>query len=121
MTASIRRSLALDPDDFHPNAMGHNRLAHRLDLAMKGLPELGQLWSTEESHASFDESAVSQERSAKTRGKPRARFPSKTEKENHNDRTGNGIGGDGPPGRLEIAGSPGGGALTLAAGLGQAP
>ena len=67
--------LALDPDDFHPNAMGHNRLAHRLDLAMKGLPELGQLWSTEESHASFDESAVSQERSAKTRAQAAGEVP----------------------------------------------
>jgi len=36
--------LAIEPDDFHPNASGHARLAQRLDSALKELPELGRLW-----------------------------------------------------------------------------
>ena len=35
--------LAVEPDDFHPNAEGHARLAHRLDGALAALPELGSL------------------------------------------------------------------------------
>lgn len=37
--------LAVEPDDFHPNATGHARLARRLDLALGELPELRRLWS----------------------------------------------------------------------------
>ncbi|MFI5457836.1 MAG: SGNH/GDSL hydrolase family protein [Isosphaerales bacterium] len=36
--------LAIEPDDFHPNALGHARLAERLDSALRELPELGRLW-----------------------------------------------------------------------------
>ena len=35
--------LAVEPDDFHPNAEGHARLAHRLDEALSALPELRPL------------------------------------------------------------------------------
>jgi hypothetical protein len=37
--------LAVEPDDFHPNAAGHARLAHRLDEALGALPELRRLWA----------------------------------------------------------------------------
>ena len=37
--------LAVEPDDFHPNAKAHERLAQRLDRAMCGLPELLPLWA----------------------------------------------------------------------------
>jgi hypothetical protein len=36
--------LAVEPDDFHPNAVGHDRLARRLDRALGALPELRHLW-----------------------------------------------------------------------------
>jgi hypothetical protein len=36
--------LAVEPDDFHPNAEGHARLARRLDGALGSLPELSWLW-----------------------------------------------------------------------------
>ena len=36
--------LAVEPDDFHPNAAGHARLARRLDRALGDLPELRRLW-----------------------------------------------------------------------------
>ena len=36
----------IDADDFHPNALGHERLARRLDEAMRGIPELARLWAT---------------------------------------------------------------------------
>jgi lysophospholipase L1-like esterase len=36
--------LAIDTDDFHPNASGHARLAGRLDRALRDLPELASLW-----------------------------------------------------------------------------
>jgi hypothetical protein len=39
-------TLAIAPDDFHPNADGHARLARRLDAALDRLPELRRLWST---------------------------------------------------------------------------
>jgi hypothetical protein len=32
--------LAVEPDDFHPNAAGHAHLAGRLDEALGALPEL---------------------------------------------------------------------------------
>jgi hypothetical protein len=35
--------LAIEPDDFHPNAQGHARLASRLDAAFSTLPELKPL------------------------------------------------------------------------------
>ena len=34
-------TLAIGPDDFHPNAMGHARLARRLDEALREHPTLG--------------------------------------------------------------------------------
>jgi hypothetical protein len=37
--------LAVDQDDFHPNALGHRRLARELDGAMRDLPELRPLWA----------------------------------------------------------------------------
>jgi hypothetical protein len=36
-------SLAVEPDDFHPNPSGHRHLARRLDDALSGLPELRPL------------------------------------------------------------------------------
>jgi hypothetical protein len=39
--------LAVEPDDFHPNALGHARLAAQIDLALGALPELSHLWSNE--------------------------------------------------------------------------
>lgn len=36
--------LAVEADDFHPNAEGHARLARRLDEALGALPELSRLW-----------------------------------------------------------------------------
>jgi hypothetical protein len=36
-------TLAVDRDDFHPNTTGHARLAQRLDLAVKSLPEMGPI------------------------------------------------------------------------------
>jgi hypothetical protein len=38
-------SLAVETDDFHPNAIAHDRLARLLDEAMSGLPELRALWA----------------------------------------------------------------------------
>jgi hypothetical protein len=67
--------LALDPHDFHPNAMGHLRLARRLDLAMRELPELGWLWSTDQGHASSGERATSHERSTGARARAAAEVP----------------------------------------------
>ncbi len=37
-------ALAVDRDDFHPNALGHSRLARRLDLALESLPEVARIW-----------------------------------------------------------------------------
>ena len=37
--------LSVEPDDFHPNAMAHERLAVRLDRALSELPELRDLWA----------------------------------------------------------------------------
>jgi len=44
--------LAIEPDDFHPNASGHARLARRLDSALSELPELGRLWEPSPDQAS---------------------------------------------------------------------
>lgn len=41
--------LAVEPDDFHPNAAGHARLAARLDDALGALPELQRLWAPDPS------------------------------------------------------------------------
>jgi GDSL-like Lipase/Acylhydrolase family len=38
--------LAVDRDDFHPNARGHARLAQRLDQALKEIPEMSRIWDT---------------------------------------------------------------------------
>jgi hypothetical protein len=37
--------LAVAPNDFHPNAEGHARIARRLDEALSALPELSHLWT----------------------------------------------------------------------------
>jgi hypothetical protein len=37
--------LSVEPDDFHPNAMAHERLARWLDRALSDLPELRPLWA----------------------------------------------------------------------------
>lgn len=37
--------LAVEPGDFHPNTLGHERLARRLDEALAALPELCRLWT----------------------------------------------------------------------------
>jgi hypothetical protein len=39
-------TLAIAPDDFHPNSDGHARLARRLEAALDGLPELRRLGLT---------------------------------------------------------------------------
>jgi hypothetical protein len=39
--------LAVEPDDFHPNAEGHARLARRLDEVLSPLPEMERLWTRE--------------------------------------------------------------------------
>lgn len=36
--------LAVEPADFHPNPIGHERLARRLDEVLAPLPELRQVW-----------------------------------------------------------------------------
>ncbi len=38
-------ALAVDRDDFHPNALGHARLARRLDQALESLPEVARIWN----------------------------------------------------------------------------
>jgi lysophospholipase L1-like esterase len=38
--------LSVEPDDFHPNAMAHDRLARWLDRALSDLPELRPLWAS---------------------------------------------------------------------------
>ncbi len=37
-------SLAVEPDDFHPNPSGHRLLARRLDAELGALPEMRRLW-----------------------------------------------------------------------------
>jgi lysophospholipase L1-like esterase len=37
--------LAIGPDDFHPNAEGHARIARRLESALADCPELARLWA----------------------------------------------------------------------------
>jgi hypothetical protein len=49
--------LAVDRDDFHPNARGHARLAQRLDDAVQAIPEMGRIWQTNLSEASREQSA----------------------------------------------------------------
>jgi hypothetical protein len=39
-------ALAIAPDDFHPNADGHARIARRLDAALDRLPEPHRPWAT---------------------------------------------------------------------------
>jgi hypothetical protein len=38
-------ALSVEPDDFHPNAMAHDRLARWLDRALSDLPEMRPLWA----------------------------------------------------------------------------
>jgi hypothetical protein len=44
--------LAVDRDDFHPNTIGHARLAQRLDDALRALPEVALIWETPAGHSS---------------------------------------------------------------------
>jgi hypothetical protein len=67
--------LALDRDDFHPNAIGHDRLARRLDLAVRGLPELDRLWSRDHGHAGFDDSATTREHRTEAHARAAAEVP----------------------------------------------
>jgi lysophospholipase L1-like esterase len=39
-------TLAIGPDDFHPNADGHARLARRLDAALDRLPGRQRPWAS---------------------------------------------------------------------------
>jgi lysophospholipase L1-like esterase len=39
------KALAVGPDDYHPNADGHARLARRLDQALGRRPELSRVWA----------------------------------------------------------------------------
>jgi len=52
--------LAVDLDDFHPNPLGHERLALRLDGAMSGLPELRRLWAPNQVDAKGHDTALRQ-------------------------------------------------------------
>ena len=36
--------LAVDRDDFHPNALGHARIAQRLDQALEAMPQVARIW-----------------------------------------------------------------------------
>jgi hypothetical protein len=65
-------SLAVDPEDYHPNAAGHARLANRLDRALAELPEFRRLWDKMPRHDSFP--LLSQEDS----GAPGQRAPKHT-------------------------------------------
>ena len=37
-------ALSVDRDDFHPNAVGHARLARRLNMALESRPEVARMW-----------------------------------------------------------------------------
>jgi hypothetical protein len=37
--------LSVEPDDFHPNGVAHERLAERLERSLCELPELQDLWA----------------------------------------------------------------------------
>ena len=39
-------TLAIGPNDFHPNAEGHARIARLLEAALAGRPELAPLWTS---------------------------------------------------------------------------
>ena len=41
------RLLAISPKDYHPNADGHARLAHRLDEVLSRRPEIAGLWTSQ--------------------------------------------------------------------------
>jgi hypothetical protein len=43
--------LSVEPDDFHPNGVAHERLAKRLELAFCELPELQGLWARAQDRA----------------------------------------------------------------------
>ena len=38
--------LTVDRDDFHPNALGHARIAQRLDQALAPIPQVAGIWET---------------------------------------------------------------------------
>ncbi len=38
--------LTVDRDDFHPNALGHARIAQRLDQALEPIPQVARIWET---------------------------------------------------------------------------
>jgi lysophospholipase L1-like esterase len=37
--------LTVDRDDFHPNALGHARIAQRLDQALEPMPQVAKIWA----------------------------------------------------------------------------
>jgi len=49
-------ALAIGPNDFHPNADGHARLARRLYEALSRQPELERLWMKSTGPSEGDES-----------------------------------------------------------------
>jgi hypothetical protein len=49
--------LAVDRDDFHPNARGHALLAQRLDDALKAVPEMGRIWREQLGPAGYGRAA----------------------------------------------------------------
>ena len=42
--------LAIESDDFHPNASGHDLLARQLDIALSELPEMARMWGPSSDH-----------------------------------------------------------------------
>ena len=81
--------LAVDRDDFHPNAMGHARLAQRLDRPCKRCPRWRRIWETA---ARLGEHVEHLARSTKT-GRPARRRTGSTRglpcrlREGHHDET----------------------------------
>ena len=90
--------LAVDRDDFHPNAMGHARLAQRLDLALRALPEVARIW--DEELGSAGRRALGSERTKSRRWLRTSRFEptgfAPGRRANHDETLGIGLGRHGP-------------------------
>ena len=54
--------LTVDRDDFHPNALGHARIAQRLDQGLKAMPQVARIWETAPGSESVSRLARSKER-----------------------------------------------------------
>jgi lysophospholipase L1-like esterase len=63
--------LAVEPDDFHPNAAGHAHLARRLDEVLGALPELRRLWTPGSTRAGGAPPEPASRRDPELRGVPR--------------------------------------------------